>query len=124
VWLPSASEWVGQGSTRGIDDRGRPEIDASAAEGDIPGLVVDSVVVGRAQQTTILHRSLAAVDPMPRVVGFTQPAYAPPGPIDRRPREGRRSTTRVTASRAVPQSRIASGTPSESAKKCPTVQGR
>jgi hypothetical protein len=51
-------------------------------------------------------------------------AHVPPGPIDRRPREGRRSTTRVTASRAIPHSRIASGTPSESAKKCPTVQGR
>src|SRR5207248_7384439 len=57
----------------GVDDRGRSEFDTSAADGDIPRLVVDLVVVGRAQQAAILHRSLATVDPVPRVVGFGQP---------------------------------------------------
>lgn len=47
----SASEQVGQ-STMRIDDRGGPEFDASAVDGDTPALLVDLLVVRRAQQAT------------------------------------------------------------------------
>lgn len=71
--LHSAPEWVGEGSAVGVDDCGNLKFDGTAANGDIPMLSVYLVVMRRAQQATIGHRGFAVVDPVPAVVGLTQP---------------------------------------------------
>jgi hypothetical protein len=40
-----ASEWVGERSPVGIDDCGRPEFDAAAADGDVPTLQMHLLMV-------------------------------------------------------------------------------
>jgi hypothetical protein len=66
---PLTPEWIGEGSAAGVDDRRRSKFDAAAADGDIPALEVDLVVMSGAQQTAIAHRGDAAVNPVQDVVG-------------------------------------------------------
>lgn len=56
-----------------VDDRWRPELDASAVDGDVPVLEVDLLVVHLAKQATVRDRGLAAVDPVRRVVRIARP---------------------------------------------------
>jgi hypothetical protein len=60
----SVSEWVSQRSALGVEDRGGPEMDSSAVDGEIPALVVDLLVVQGAQQATIADRGDTALGPV------------------------------------------------------------
>lgn len=51
------------------------EFDAAAADGDIPALQVDLVVVGAAEQAAILNGGHAAVDPVPAMMDLTKPGW-------------------------------------------------
>ena len=64
----SAAEWIDKGSAVGIDDRGWSEFDAPAPDGDIPALEVHLLVVGGAQQATVVDSGQPIVDPVLQVV--------------------------------------------------------